>query len=258
MKSVFQASTGIEAHMINNLLHLNDIESEVFGEHLQGGIGDLQAIGVVRVMVADEDFDRARKVVADWESTQSASPSSEDQDQIRRGGFGSGLLGFILGASVILLFLQSSIEHGGIDYNGDGKLDEQWKYLNNQLRSAKIDQNRDGETDLIYQYDLNGLLSNMKADNDFDGRYEYSCRFKRGNTSSCRADLDDDGFYERQEHYTHGVLSTISIFDASSQKLRKEQFIKAGRLTVADFDVDGDGKLETRYKYDEFEQEGNY
>jgi len=38
MKSVFEASNGIEAHMIKNLLGFNNIRGEVFGEHLQGGV----------------------------------------------------------------------------------------------------------------------------------------------------------------------------------------------------------------------------
>ncbi len=254
MKSVFDASNGIEAHMINNLLRLNDIQGEVFGEHLQGGVGDLQAFGIVRVMVSDEDYIEARRVIKEWELLQPA-PEKEDEKTVKKyGGFSSGMVGFILGAVLVFLLYQSSIEYNGIDYNRDGKLDEKWKYINNQLSSAEIDQNRDGEVDLIYKYDLGGLIKTSKIDFDFDGRFETQCRFKRGNTQSCRADIDGDGFNEIREAYKYGVLESISMLDPRTEIVRKKQYFEAQRLKFSSVDLNGDGELDTHYEYDEYEQ----
>lgn len=44
------------------------IDARIEGEYLQGGVGDLAAIGNVRVLVNDRDFDQAREVIADWEA----------------------------------------------------------------------------------------------------------------------------------------------------------------------------------------------
>ena len=254
MKSVFEASTGIEAHMIKNLLDLNEVESEVFGEHLQGGIGDLQAVGIVRVMVADDDYEHAREIVQEWESSQPAPEPDSSYHTARRSGFGSALIGFILGCAVVVLLTQSAVDESGVDFNGDGIQDQKWEYVNDLIRSNKIDRNRDGEFDEIYEFDWRGNLTTGLLDNDFDGRSETECRFKTGNVSACRTDFDGDGFYESRESYSNGVLRTVSLYDSSSKKLKKKQYFDANRLVEAEIDLNGDGELETRYEYDEFEE----
>lgn len=56
----------IEAHLVKGLLAQAGIESWVRGEHLVGAIGELPAIGLLAVMVADEDAEQARGVIEDW------------------------------------------------------------------------------------------------------------------------------------------------------------------------------------------------
>lgn len=70
MKSVYEASTGLDAHMILNLLEQHGITGRVAGEFLQGGIGELAAMGFVRVLVADEDYAEATKMIREWEAIQ--------------------------------------------------------------------------------------------------------------------------------------------------------------------------------------------
>lgn len=74
MVSVFEASSGLEAHMILNLLEQAGINGRIEGEYLQGGVGELQAMNYVRVLVAEADIDESRKIIRDWESVQ---PSPE-------------------------------------------------------------------------------------------------------------------------------------------------------------------------------------
>lgn len=238
--------------MIKNMLSMNDVESEIFGEHLQGGVGDLQASGIIRVMVADEDYSNARQIVADWEASQ--PPVGQEGEVKKVVGWGSALAGFIVGAVVVFLLLQSPITTDGIDYNNDGVLDQQWEFAGDLMRSINLDQNRDGEFDTIWRYDLRGLLETGFFDNDFDGRHEEECGFREGNSVWCRADHDDDGFYEYREGYRFGVLETVSMFDPASQALKKKQYFEAERLKRAEVDLDGDGVLETKYEYDEFEE----
>jgi hypothetical protein len=70
MRSVFEASSGLDAHMILNLLEQRGIAGRVEGEYLQGGIGELQAMGFVRVLVAEEDYAAARQIIGEWEAIQ--------------------------------------------------------------------------------------------------------------------------------------------------------------------------------------------
>ena len=68
MKSVYDASNNIEAHLVMHQLQQAGIDATIQGEYLQGGVGDLPAAGNVRVMVPANDFEEARSVIADWEA----------------------------------------------------------------------------------------------------------------------------------------------------------------------------------------------
>ena len=67
---LYQAANTIEAKMIVDVLAQAGIAARIQGEYLQGGIGELQALGVVRVMVAEADYDSARQVVDDWDKAE--------------------------------------------------------------------------------------------------------------------------------------------------------------------------------------------
>jgi len=69
MKTAYDASSNVEAHLVMHQLQQAGIGASIQGEYLQGGIGELAAAGNVRVMVPDEDFESARQVIADWEAS---------------------------------------------------------------------------------------------------------------------------------------------------------------------------------------------
>lgn len=79
MKSVYEASTGLDAHMILNLLEQRRISGRIEGEYLQGGIGELAAMGFVRVLVADEDYAEARQIISEWEAIQPPEEKAEPE-----------------------------------------------------------------------------------------------------------------------------------------------------------------------------------
>ena len=68
MKSVYDASNNIEAHLVMHQLQQAGIEVSIQGEYLQGGVGDLAAMGCIRVLVNAKDVDAAREIIADWEA----------------------------------------------------------------------------------------------------------------------------------------------------------------------------------------------
>ncbi len=63
MIPVFDALDSIEAHSIKIHLIGNGIEARVGGDYLQGAMGELPALGMVRVFVAEADAVRAKKII---------------------------------------------------------------------------------------------------------------------------------------------------------------------------------------------------
>jgi len=96
MRTVFEASNAVEAHMILHLLQQSGIEGRIDGEHLLGAMGELPAMGLVRVVVDDGDVRRAKEVIADWESHQREDFPKESPSS--RLDVGSILLGVVIGA----------------------------------------------------------------------------------------------------------------------------------------------------------------
>mgnify|MGYP001044446893 FL=1 len=75
MQPVHEPANLIEAYLVKGLLARAGIESWVRGEHLVGAIGELPAVGLLAVMVADEDAEQARALVEDWSR---AAPLDEE------------------------------------------------------------------------------------------------------------------------------------------------------------------------------------
>lgn len=105
MKSVFEASTGLDAHMILNLLEQHGISGHIEGEYLQGGIGELQAMSFVRVLVSEENYAEARKIINEWESIQPAAESSKPEARTP-GGTLIFITGIIIGAVIMYWILK--------------------------------------------------------------------------------------------------------------------------------------------------------
>lgn len=79
MKCVYEASSGLDAHMILNLIEQRGISGRIEGEYLQGGIGELAAMGFVRVLVADEDYAEAMQIISEWEAIQPPEEKSKPE-----------------------------------------------------------------------------------------------------------------------------------------------------------------------------------
>ena len=68
MKTAYDASSNIEAHLVKHQLQQAGIAAKIEGEYLQGAVGELPAAGNVRVLVPQKDLAAARQVIADWEA----------------------------------------------------------------------------------------------------------------------------------------------------------------------------------------------
>ncbi|HTN93588.1 MAG TPA: DUF2007 domain-containing protein [Gallionella sp.] len=107
MKCVYEASSGLEGHMILNLLKQARISGRIDGEYLQGGMGELQAMNFVRVLVSEQDYDEARKIIHEWESIQPAS-DGPDPEARPSGGLQMFAIGAIVGAVIMYWLLKMS------------------------------------------------------------------------------------------------------------------------------------------------------
>lgn len=67
MKLLYAADNGIEAQLLRDMLEHEGVFVRVDGELLQGAIGELQAMGLVRVLVHENDFSRAEEILKEWQ-----------------------------------------------------------------------------------------------------------------------------------------------------------------------------------------------
>jgi len=250
MKNVFDAANSLEAYMIRNLLDQAGLQARVEGEYLQGGVGELPAGGLVRVLVADRDAEAARSVIAEWDARQERTePPPRSRVSPGIGGF---VLGVLTGVALAIWAYHTPVTEDGIDYDSNGTLDEKFHYQGGRLRRVEQDRNLDGMADFIHVYNLRGLIDYTRADDNFDGDYETKTTYGRGNPLREEADTNGDGMTDLRAYYADGVLVEVELFGPDDRTPRKRQRFELGRLVSADYDADGDGKLDTRYEYDSF------
>lgn len=236
--------------MLTHLLAQEGVEAHIHGEHLQGGVGELPASGLVRLMVDEADYPRARTVVERWDAHQADDfPVPVDQSSsVRR--WPGVLLAFVLGVGSTYAYFHAPVSRDGLDYNRDGLLDETWTYAASGLPlKSEADRNLDLKIDQVTYFDARGLPERAESDDDFDGRFETRSRFAQGSVVYSEVDTDGDGFPDLRTYYTHGVgTRTEYIHPLTGRPLRIEHF-KLGILLSAELDTDQDGALDTRYLY---------
>lgn len=208
MKSVYEASSALEAYMILNLLQQEGIRGRVDGEYLPGAVGELQAINLVRVMVDAPDYEKARQLIEDWEAIQ---VDRERQATGKRSGPLSGFLfGLVIGGGLVFWACSTPVAEDGIDVNGDGVLDERWTYRNNRLRKIELDRNLDGRIDSIRYYDRKGMPERTQADDDFDGVFETNVVYENGLVRLQESDLNQDGGIDHRSTFRYGICTRRS------------------------------------------------
>lgn len=81
MKTLYEAASLVEAHLLKDLLAQEGVPAVIHGEFLQGGMGELPAAGLVRLVVDDHHYGAGRAVIERWEaSTISDAPDASPDD----------------------------------------------------------------------------------------------------------------------------------------------------------------------------------
>lgn len=97
MKTVYLAANITEAEILRGLLLSAGIESHVSGFYLQGGIGELAATDSARLLVEDDDVEKALEVIQDYDPRASL-PQESQQNTVSAGNFW-------LVAAMVLVFI---------------------------------------------------------------------------------------------------------------------------------------------------------
>jgi hypothetical protein len=108
MRTLYQAGSAIEAHMLVHLLKQQGLTAEIHGEHLQGAIGELPAAGLVRLVVDEPDYAAARELIERWESEQPAEPTKTPASEGGSGGWWRFAIGLAIGIAATSLYYRLS------------------------------------------------------------------------------------------------------------------------------------------------------
>jgi len=248
-KIVYEAANSLEAHILQGVLEQQGIPSEIFGEYLQGGVGELPAAGLVKIVVDEENYLAARQAIAQWEAQspdETPSPAPQAQPSSRLYPW---IIGLLIGYGAAYLFYHAPVIKDGIDYNGDGVADEKWTFtVNGRMRKVEIDRNLDGKIDLIYHYHQS-MADKGKRDDDFDGVFETRETYRNGVLGLVEVDTTGNGRHDLEQYYRHGVLDFTRYLDPRTGKVLRVEHFHLNVLQHADVDTDRDGKLDTRYTY---------
>ena len=118
MKLLYQAANTVEAHMLLHLLEQEHLTARIDGEYLQGGIGDLPAFGLIRIMVAEDDFARANAIVTQWDAAQPADPAPAPLPAARGGRGVAFAAGLLLGVLCTAAYFGAPLKCSAVEPDG--------------------------------------------------------------------------------------------------------------------------------------------
>lgn len=259
MRQVYSPANSAEAHMLVHLLDQAGIAAHIHGEALQSGVGELPAMALLQIQVADEDYEAARKIILDWERKQpdghsAAAPARACFPILL---FGVTLIigiaaGWVLKDRVTALPIDSA--EVAYDDNGDGVPDGRLYYRVGASSAHKLedDNNFDGAIDERARYNDRGTLVRQELDQDFDGFFETLVVYEDGNIVRWDIDTDKNGVADMVFHYRLGVMRRAEYLDGGVGRVARVEYFNGFRMTQSEHDLDRDGFAETVRRYDDF------
>ena len=64
MQRIYEPQDLLEAELLLGMLASEGVEAHLAGRHLLGAVGELPALGLLGLLVEDEEADRARRLIA--------------------------------------------------------------------------------------------------------------------------------------------------------------------------------------------------
>lgn len=251
MKIVFQAENIAEARMIADMLEREGIQAEIEGEHLAGAAGGVPAMGMVKVLVPENDAKSSEELISSLRWNESA-PDERKSSSMAWKSLLFLLSGAVLGAAGTVVALRTPANEYGLDRDRDGNYEERWFYAGNALLRIEYDRNDDGAVDSINGFDRQGFIKETRHDANHDGRFEWHTSYRHGWYETTRGDVDGDGFDEWQAHFENGDLVFEDARDPVTQKTRVRYYSCSDVLVAANVDTDGDGSFDRSVRYASF------
>lgn len=258
MRQVYSPGNAPEAHMLAHLLGQAGITAHIHGEALQLAAGELPVTGALQIMVADEDYEEARRLLLTWEKQEAAPEEREKKRRFSRGALGLVVLGVAIGwltKSFLELSHFTITDHTTQeDRNGDGRPDSTWFYAPGSRHAFKgeFDHNHDGAVDNRVFYDATGTVVEADDDADFSGSFETKEYYHDGVIVRSEIDNDGDGRPDVKNFYVSGTPAWSETTDPRTGAVVRVDTYENLRLVSADLDLDRDGFRETRRYFDRF------
>ena len=86
MQRIHEPADLMEAQMLISMLRSEGIDVYLQGEDLVGGMGELPALGLLGLMVEDEDAQHARELISSYQQATPIDEGGPDTQQIVRRG----------------------------------------------------------------------------------------------------------------------------------------------------------------------------
>lgn len=245
--------------MLAHLLSQAGITAHIQGESLQLAAGELPAGNLIKLAVADEDAERARTLLMEWDSN--STPPDPAATKARFPTIIAAIfliVGLAAGWFVRGYVVHSHGEFRGerheIDRNGDGVADITYFYAPGAIHPYKseADHNFDHVTDTITHYEVGGSITRSETDDNFDGVFEDKSSFVEGVLHDSEIDTDNNGVADHFLHFEHAILRLEDIADPGSGRIVRTNHYTNGLIDSADFDDNRDGVLETHRTFDRF------
>lgn len=265
MRFLLTANSSAEAHMISHMLQGQGIKAEVHGDYLQGAVGGVPLAGHIKISVPEEDFEKAAEVLRAFEQAQPIQ--KRDKKDPKKNSVPiyilSFLAGSIIGAITMDFYNRPPLAYAyygkngefidEYDYNNDGLTDMKWVVTKKGLPiQSEADRNFDGNFDEVIYYNRSGLTKKSETDDNFDGKFETTHDFDTPTNSRMKTDRDLDGNTDHMTVFENSIPIKSYFYRDGLHIPTKIEYYNSGFLETAEFDSDEDGKLDTRYYYDEF------
>lgn len=260
MRQVYEPANTPEAHMLVHLLAQSGIAAHILGEALQGAVGELPAGNIIRLMVADKDYERARELLLQWErASPAAEPVATPGKRFRfvaalvfmAAGFAAGWAAKIALDNTRYTFADSRVS---LDQNGDGRDDVTWFYrLGAEMaHRAEWDMSFDGRVDSVSEFDVMGTTTSEEIDVNFDGSFDTQSTFRSGLRTLTLTDTDGNEIPDVRTIFEAGALRREEITDHVYGHVVRIDHFGDFHLERAEIDLDRDGFLETVRAFDRF------
>jgi hypothetical protein len=152
---------------------------------------------------------------------------------------------------------EAGLVEASIDLDGDGKPEIRNFYrvradAPRLLVRKEVDMNRDGKMDVVSVFDDSGVLDREEMDSDYDGFFDWTDHYQKGDRVMSEYDSDNDGKPNVFKYFMRGEDGTVRLDrkerdeDGDGKIDVWERFDATGAVIRMGRDTDGDGKVDIR------------